>query len=227
MKSLSERLVAKLKSWRLRNNDTEVEDAVSVEHAVNEDPTSPGKDNKRDQPIEPASESIDAIATKPVSPKKSDDSFDVPPNVESVVASKSKAKSGARKLLNDDTAVRQVLANSDETSAQNTTEELDVSRENTHAALAVGDDEAVLRAVNKQESSQTPETKSKKQAVKQRTTKNVVAPPALASTQKPSRLPKQNVADALVTDQELDALEAENKRLKLLLSEKLKGSNEG
>lgn len=65
MKSLSERLVAKLKSWRLRNNDTEVEDAVSVEHAVNEDPTSPGKDNKRDQPIEPASESIDAIATNP------------------------------------------------------------------------------------------------------------------------------------------------------------------
>ncbi|MEJ5083156.1 hypothetical protein [Ochrobactrum sp. MYb379] len=226
MKSLSERLVAKLKNWRLRNNDTEVEDAVSVEHPVNEDPTSPGKDNKRDQPIEPASESIDAIATKPVSQKKSDDSFDAPPIVEGVVASKPKAKSDARKLLNDDTAVRQVLANSDETSAQNTTEELDVSRENTHAALAVGDDQAVSTTVNKQEANQTPETKAKKQAVKQRAAKNVVAPPALASTQKPSRLPKQNVADALVTDQVLDALEAENKQLMLLLGEKLKGSSE-
>lgn len=221
MKSLSERLVAKLKNWRLRNNYTEVEDAV------NESPTSPGKDNERDQPVEPASESIDAIATKPVSPKKSDDSFDAPPNVEGVVASRPKAKSDARKLLNDDTAVRQVLANSDETSAQNTTEELGVTRENTHAASAVGDDQAVSTTVNKRESSQTPETKTKKQAAKQRTTKNVVALPALASTQKPSRLPRRKVADALVTDQELDALEAENKRLKLLLGEKLKGSNEG
>lgn len=227
MKSLSERLVAKLKNWRLRNDDTKVEDAASVEHAVNEDPTSPRKDYKRDQPIEPASEGIDAIATKSVSPKKSDDSFDAPPNIEGVVASKPKAKVDARRLLNDDTAVRQVLANTDETSAQNTTKKLGVTRENTYAASAVGDDQAVSTTVNKQESSQTPETKRKRQAVKQRTTKNVIARPALASTEKPSRLPKQNVAGSLVTDQELDALEAENKRLKLLLSEKLKGGFEG